>query len=417
MELYKRNVEADIRESFSVSRAVAVLGPRQVGKSTLAHELHASGMLSSYYTLDLEDTRRAALNDPLDFIEGAIRPAAIDEIQRAPELMLAIKHVVDRDHQTPGQFLLTGSANLLANRYVADALPGRVEYVNLWPLSQGELIGTKESFIDDLFSAEVPNLASVTSGRSAYATSVVEGGFPAVLGGLSTRQRQKFFNSYVRSIFERDVQHVADLRSDSAGLERLLRLLAARTSGQANMSKLSSALQIDHKTAKAHIEILRQLFLVQQLNPWSMNLGSRHVRSPKYYVVDTGLTSSLIGVDEKRFSASEQGELAGGLLETFVIMELIKQCTWAQTSTQMFFYRDQQGREVDAVLESSQGDVVGIEVKAARTVRPQDTRGLRYLRDKLGNRFKAGVVLYCGEHTVRHDDRIWAVPVSGLWAK
>ncbi len=199
-------------------------------------------------------------------------------------------------------------------------------------------------------------------------------------------------------------------------LGQLLRLLAARSGSLVSFSRLARDLEVDDKTVKAHAAMLEELFLVQRLRPWSRNVGSRHVKTPKLLIADTGLMSALIGVDAARYSAVDQGELAGRLLETFVTMELVKQRTWASMRTELFFYRDSRQREVDVVIESVTGDVAGIEVKAAASVGRSDSAGLRFLRDKLGPRFSAGVILYAGSNTLEIEERIWAVPLAGLWA-
>jgi len=337
----------------------------------------------------------------------------IDEVQRAPDLLLAIKRVVDAS-DARGQFLLTGSANVLTARAVADALPGRVEYVNLWPLSQGEIEGRQDQFIDQLLSGKPPRLRGEPNGRSANADRIVRGGFPDAR--LRTdRQRGRYFESYVQAVVGRDLAAVGRVRVSPETLTELLKLLAARSGSLASSNRLGSELELDGKTIKAHTGMLEQLFLVHRLRPWSRNLGSRHVKTPKLFVSDTGLIAALNGVDGRRFSAVDQGELAGTLLETFVTMELVKQRTWASTRVELFFYRDAQQREVDIVIESIAGDVAGVEVKTSASIGRSDVAGLRFLRDKLGARFTAGVVLYSGANTLELDDRIWAVPLAGLW--
>jgi len=341
------------------------------------------------------------------------RPAVIDEVQRVPSLMLAVKQILDND-PAPGQFLLTGSADLLTARVVADALPGRVEYLNLWPLARAEIEGKRDSVIDALLDGTPPRVSGAPKGRAASAELVVAGGFPDALN-RNPRQRARYLRSYVQATLSRDLPEIGGVRGDPAKLEQLLRLLAARTSTLVNYAALGRALALDEKTVKAHIELLAQLFLLHRLRPWSANLGARQVKTPKLLLTDTGLAAALVGVDAARYSAPDQGALAGGLFETFVVMELIKQASWSTTPVELYFYRDSDKREVDLVVESASGDVVAIEAKTAAATTASDLRGLRVLRDKLGERFKAGVVVYSGEHTLPIDDRIWAVPLSGLW--
>lgn len=413
MELFTRGIEDELRDILSVSRAAAITGPRQAGKSTLAKQLQHADVVPNYYSLDDEATRTAARGDPDGFALALPRPAVIDEVQRAPDLMLAIKQILDGD-QTPGQFLLTGSADLVTARVIADALPGRVQYVNLWPLSQTEIHGNLASVVDSLLAGVPPQVAGAPKGRAASAELVVAGGFPGALS-LTARQRARHFRSYVQTVLGRDLPEIGQIRVDRSKLERMLRLLAARTSGLVNYSALGRDLALDDKTVKAQIELLRQLFLLYRLAPWSANLGARQVKTPKLLLADSGMAAALVGADATRYAAPDQGALAGMLLETFVVMELVKQATWSATAVELYFYRDTDKREVDVVIESLSGDVAAVETKAAAGVTSSDIRGLELLRRKLGSRFKAGVVVYSGEHTLRMSDRIWAVPLSGLW--
>jgi len=413
MALIPRAIEPELRDILSVSRAAAITGPRQAGKSTLARQLQSAGVVPNYFTLDDEATRNAARADPDGFALSLPRPAVIDEVQRVPSLMLAVKQILDND-PAPGQFLLTGSADLLTARVVADALPGRVEYLNLWPLARAEIEGKRDSVIDALLDGTPPRVSGAPKGRAASAELVVAGGFPDALN-RNPRQRARYLRSYVQATLARDLPEIGGVRGDPSKLELLLRLLAARTSTLVNYAALGRALALDEKTVKAHVELLAQLFLLHRLRPWSANLGARQVKTPKLLLTDTGLAAALVGVDAARYSAPDQGALAGGLFETFVVMELIKQASWSTTPVELFFYRDSDKREVDLVVESASGDVVAIEAKAAAATTASDVRGLRVLRDKLGERFKTGVVVYSGEHTLPIEDRIWAIPISGLW--
>ncbi|HEV3071132.1 MAG TPA: ATP-binding protein [Solirubrobacteraceae bacterium] len=397
-------------ESLSESRATALLGARQVGKSTLAQDLSRDEYPARYISLDDEAILNTALTDPRGFVADISGRAVIDEIQRAPRLLLAIKERLDRD-QTRGQFLLTGSANLLTLPTVADALPGRVEYVNLWPLSQGEMRGVPEKFIDTLFQGLFPEVTGAPAGRLAVASLLTKGGYPELVG-RSARGRSRFFSSYVASITGRDVSDIASLRNVE-NVERLLHLIAARSGALANFRGMASELGLDANTVRSHTKVLEDLFLIRRLKPWLANLGARHVKTPKLYVVDCGLLAFLVRANERRIA--QDGALLGMILESFVAMELLRQCDWAHELVSLFHYRDKEQREVDIVLESDGGEVVGVEVKASATPSRRDFAGLRYLRDKLGTRFKAGVVLYTGSDTLPFGERLAAVPLNGLW--
>ncbi len=393
------------------SRAVALLGARQVGKSTLVAEIASNEHPARLISLDDDATAGAARADPTGFIADITGPVAIDEIQRAPQLLLAIKRRLDAD-QTRGQFLLTGSANILSLPTVTDALPGRVEYLTLWPLTQGELHDVRESFIDRLFDGHVPKLTGMPVGRRGLAPMLVTGGYPEAQG-RTPRGRARFFSSYIASIIGRDLDDVANVRNVE-NIERLLSVIATRSGGLTSFHGVGADLGLDANTVRSHTKILEDLFLVRQLKPWHVNLGSRQIKSSKTYVVDSGLLGYLIGANEGRIA--EEGTIAGTVLESFVAMELLRQADWTEHPVQLFHYRDKQQREVDVVLERHDGDVVGIEVKASATPKAEDFAGMRHLRDKLGDRFKSGVVLHTGADTLPFGDRLAAVPVAGLWS-
>ncbi len=409
-ELFPRHVRPQVLEALAESRAVALLGARQVGKSTLATDIATKEHPAQVFSLDDEPTANAARTDPASFIAAITRPAMIDEIQRVPSLLLAIKRRLDND-QTRGQFLLTGSANILTLPTVADALPGRVRYVNLSPLCQGELHRTRETFIDSLFNAAAPNVSGAPIGRAGAAQLLVTGGYPEVQG-LGRRGRLGFFASYVKSILGRDLQDIARVRNVE-NIERLLYVIAARSGGIASFHGMAIDLGLDTNTARAHTKILEELFLVAKLKPWHTNLGGRQIKSPKLYISDSGLLAFLIGANERRIN--EDGQISGTMLESFVAMELLRQSDWAEAPVSLFHYRDKQQREVDVILERHSGEVVGVEVKTTATPTSADFAGLRHLRDKLGANFKTGALIYTGADTLPFGDRLVAIPFSGLW--
>ena len=405
-----RGVADVVVEAMAESRVVALLGARQAGKSTLAQVLAAGRLPADYLTLDEEPVRSLAMGDPAGFVAGLTRRVVIDEVQRVPELLLAIKARVDRD-DTPGQFLLTGSANLRRIPTVSDALPGRVDYVTLWPLTQGEIAGGAENFLGRLFAGDIPRVVGAPVGRGEYVDMLLSGGFPEARlrsGGA----RSRFFSSYVDSIVERDVADTSRVH-DPAAVGTLLRLVAARSGSLARYDALGREAGVDGKTAKSHVDVLERLFLVRIRRPWHVNLGQRQVKAPKLYVSDTGLLAALVGADSRR--AREDDGFAGALFETFAATELERQASWSTEPPSFWHYRDGD-REVDVIVERPSGDIVGIEVKAGATVRARDFRGLAHLRERIGRRLVAGVVLHAGGQTLPFGERLWALPLSALWA-
>lgn len=335
----------------------------------------------------------------------------LDEVQRVPELFLAIKAALDRDRR-PGRFLLTGSADVLLLPRLSESLVGRMEILTLWPFSQGELEGVREGFVDAVFSDRLPSLPQRGMGTSELIERVVVGGYPEAVVRSTQARRQAWFSSYVTAILHRDVRDLANIEHLGA-LPRLLSLLSARITSLLNYSELSRSLGLAQSTLKRYLALLEITFLVQLLPAWSPNLGKRLVKSPKLLLIDTGLAAHLLGLDPKALGS--RPELLGPLVENFVAMELKKQIAWSKAQPSMFHLRTGAGQEVDIVLEDASGRVVGIEVKAAATVRPQDFGGLRYLAGLLGDRFLRGIVLYTGDQHVPFGEDLHAVPISSLW--
>jgi predicted AAA+ superfamily ATPase len=409
--LIHRQIRPIVVEALTEARAVGLLGARQVGKSTLARSIAAGEHPAEYLTLDDDATLRSALDDPTGFIANISGSAVIDEVHRAPNLMLAIKERLDTN-DARGQFLLTGSANILNLPSVADALPGRVDYLRLWPFSQGELRQHGESFIDRLFAGGPPQVEDGDVGRGAYGAQILAGGYPDAQG-RSPRGRARFFNSYVATILGRDLKEIANVRNPKH-IEHLLRIVATRSATTMTSRGIAGEMEVDHKTVAALTRVLEDLFFVWRLEPWQVNLGGRQAKTPKLYVADTGLLTHLTNVDADKLLQSTA--IVDSIFKTFAASEIARQCDWVESKPSIFHYRDKQQREVDVVLELGGGEVAGAQITTAASVAPRDFAGLRYLRDKLGPSFKSGVVLYTGKRTLSFGDRLTAVPLSGLWA-
>lgn len=388
-----------------------MLGARQVGKSTLVQNIAAREHPAGILTLDDRASRIAAELDPTGFIADLATPVVIDEAQRVPDMLLAIKQRVDADRR-PGQFLLTGSANILTAPTIADALTGRAEYYRLWPFTQGELRGVRERFIQTLFTGEHPRLTGAPVGRKPVTGMLLAGGYPEAQA-RSGRRRLVFFESYIETILQRDLHSIAQVH-DRANVHRLLQALATVSGSLLNYGGLSRDLGIPASTLRSHTDLLETLFLIRRIPPWHSNQLSRIVKTPKVYVSDTGLLAYLLRVNEHGLERDHAA--MGRLLETFVVMELLRQAGWQDEPVKLYHYRDRDGREVDLILERHDGAVIGVEAKAAASVGPSDFRGLTRVRDALGERFKTGVILYTGANTVAFGDRLAAVPLEGLWA-
>jgi predicted AAA+ superfamily ATPase len=409
-DILHRNAEPLVLEALADTRVVFVAGARQVGKSTLAQGIARSDHPAEEFSLDVRATREAALADPEGFVAGMRGPVFIDEVQRAPDLLLAIKRAVDRD-ATPGAFLLTGSANLLTARRVKDALTGRMETIRLWPLSQSEIRGGTSNFVDALFAADPPHVVGAPVGREAFVATVAAGGFPEARA-REGRRRTRWFASYLDTTLDRDLREISDARKLQE-VPRMLRLLASQAANIISYRAIAARLDLTHDTVREYIGLLQTVFLVHVLPAWRPGIGAREVHAPKAYLVDAGLLAHLLGADERRIEADDQ--VTGKVLENFVVTEVLKHADWAVTDTSAFHYRQRED-EVDLILESRTGDIVAIEVKAAASGDRRNVRAMEKLRDKAGTRFKVGVVVCTCEQTIPLGDRLWAVPLSGLWA-
>lgn len=409
--LLPRRVKPRLIEALASSRAVGVIGPRQAGKTTLVRDLIAEEFPASYSTLDDPATRAFALDDPVGFVAGLDGPAVIDEIQRAPELMLVIKMRMDQDPR-PGQFLITGSANIITLPTIRDALPGRVRYVHLWPFAQVEIEQRGGNLVDELFDRKFVIEDLGGADPRSVATRIVSGGYPSAYR-QPPGERRAGFEAYADSVAGRDMQDFVRLR-DVATVGRLLRLLAARSATLLSRRSLAQDLGVDPKTAAHHLGILQELMLVRIHPAWHTSLSQREIKTPKVYLTDTGMLAALVGADEERISSDPN--IRGMAFETFVVMELVKLAGWSESSPRLYHYRDRDGHEVDVVIERPGGEIVGVEVKAGATVTPSDFRALTRLRERSGSKFRSGVVFYGGAKRLPFRDRMWAMPISALWS-
>lgn len=406
MALYPRLVEQRIADAMSDTRVVLIVGPRQSGKTTLAKKMANEGM--EYYTLDNATTLDAARQDPVGFVRGMDR-AIIDEIQRAPELLLAIKESVDTD-QRPGRFLLTGSANLMTLPRVADSLAGRMEVVRLLPLAQSEIRTAGSSFLRDAFRNEAK--AGEPIFGDDLVAAVLAGGYPEALGRKTLSRRQDWYADYVQAIVQRDVRDVAQIEQ-IAQMPRLLRILAEHSGQLVNYSRIGAAIGMNHITTQKYVRIFESLFLARTVQPWFSNKLKRLTKTPKIHFLDSGLLASLRDLSLDRLR-DDRGQF-GALLETFVFGEILKLASGAQTRLEFSHFRDKQQNEVDIVIEDTRGRIVGIEIKAAASVSNSDFSGLRILAEASGERFVSGMVLYDHQKVIPFGERLSAAPISALW--
>ena len=408
---YPRNIRRTLKLALTDTPVVALLGPRQSGKSTLVQTLAPD---RAYVTLDEEPPLRTAREDPVGFIAALPARVTLDEVQRAPGLLLAIKAAVDRNRR-PGRFLLTGSADLLLLPKVGDSLAGRIEFVQLHPLTESEKERQPGALLQAFLAGRlVPRIPGIEAAPAGHLQErLLRGGYPPAQLRSPERARQ-WHRQYLRTVLERDVADVARVR-DAAELGRLIEIVALRSASLLNLSALGAELGMRRETADQYLSVLERLFLVRRLPAWHRNEAKRLIKTPKIHLLDSGLAATLAGLEAGDWTTRR--DRFGHLIESFVVQQLIAQAGWTDPDLRFWHYRDKDQVEVDLVITRGRR-TWGVEVKTSATVTPADGNGLRRLAEQCGKDFKGGMILYAGASTLpTADRRILAVPLSDLWTQ
>ena len=406
--LFPRFLEARVSESLDDTRVTAVTGPRQSGKTTLVQKFTSDRR--PYYTLDDPTTYEAATYDPLGFIKR-IECGVIDEIQRVPELIPAIKMSVDSDPR-PGRFLLTGSADILTIPTISESLAGRMSINRLLPLSQAEIEGVQASILDDLFEADDSPFKRTTYGIDDLEHRVLKGGYPEMQRKTSERARREWSANYVENILSRDIKEILDAYR-LTDLSQLIQATAIQSGQLVVHAEIAKRMGHDTKTVQRYMATLEQMYLLKYLPAWHSNELKRLLKTPKLHFLDSGLAAAVRQIDLRTIQSNRT--VFGPLLESFVYSELQKLASWSKHRLFFNHFRDKDRKGVDFVISSGGNAIVGIEVKASATVRPRDFAGLRKLQFATGPSFRFGVLLYTGTQIVPFGDALFAVPVSVLW--
>lgn len=409
--MYTRNILATLLRRLKSMPVMLIIGPRQCGKTTLSKALGASlGM--RYISCDHIATLASIQFDPIGFLNTQAKPLIIDEAQRAPEIFLPIKVDVD-ENRTAGRYLLTGSANPLLVPHLGDSLTGRMGICNMWPLSQGEICGVKESFLPTVFGktpwkAEYPILS-----QNEIVEMLMKGGFPNVIAAQSSEERREWCNDYLFNTLQKDVNDLSKIEHFSQ-MPSLLYGLANRIGSPLNAHSLTDLIRVSEATVRRYIELLKSLFLLYPLPAWSRNIDKKLSKASKMYFSDTALLLQSMDFNEERLLKFPN--ILGQVFENFVVMELVKQATWNSEPVKLHHYRTHDQKEVDIVLESSSGKVVGIEIKLSSIVRKDDLKGLISLKEHCGEDFHKGIIFYTGEQTLPFGDAFIALPITALWS-
>ncbi|MFG5379924.1 ATP-binding protein [Yoonia sp. R2-816] len=418
-EYLPRHLTSELRDALASARVVNLVGPRQVGKTTLVRDLFSEGR---FVTLDDAAVLAAMDADPEGQLtslaeDQGIAPLIIDEAQRSPKLALAIKKIVDSNRRK-GQFVLTGSSNVFTTAEVADSLAGRMRTLKLWPLSVSETIRSPVSRLIDWAMQDAPSLTQIADpapmDRKVCIDLILAGGFPETRT-LPLRSRQRQYRDYVDAVVDRDVADIMPIRKPDA-LRFLIDQMAARTAQEINTSELSKLAKLKRETVDQYLDILMRLSMVSKLSAWMPGEGKRDIKQPKFHFVDTGIVTALRRLNERSFEIGNAPEALGGLLESFVVGELQRALPMQDEDYRLYHWRSADRREIDVLIDGGHR-LVGVEVKAAATVSADDFKHLKWFAaDGPGKgRSANSLVFYLGQEKLTFGDGNFALPLSSLW--
>ena len=406
---YLRWQKATIKQLLLERRVLLLSGPRQCGKTTLARELESDE--TEYRTLDDGTLREAAENDPQGFIKRNAKTLIIDEVQRIPSLLPAIKKAVDEDTRS-GQYLLTGSTDIQSLPTVRESLAGRIAKIRLRPLAQGEIERATPRFIDSAFKQSFSrNLTQYD--RDAVIEIAFRGGFPEPML-LQDRGRKRWHTDYVNAILERDLKEIARIHRKNA-MRELVHTLAAWSGKFMDLAAIGSGLSIRRPTIETYINTLETLYLVERLYPWTKTDYARVGKQSRLFMVDSGLMTSLLSwkMDQVRLDSDRSGKL----IETFTFNEIMAQVDVSDGRYELFHYRDREKREIDFLIEREDNALLGIEIKAGSAVEKKDFNHMRWFQKNLTkSQIFIGIILYTGEFPASFGNKLWAVPFGLLWS-
>lgn len=408
---FQRNSRRAIEEALLDTPVVFVMGARQSGKTTLVRELATAD--SEFINLDDQSQLQLIQQDPIGFIKlFADKRIVVDEVQRLPELLLAIKMSVD-DNRKPGRFLITGSANALLLPQVADSLAGRIEAVLLSPLSECEIRGVEPSFLQKLITGQNFSIKEGVD-KEYICQRVVTGCFPEPISRESQRRTQAWYKQYVNFLIKKDMAELSHIDQPEKLLQ-LLKVSAHYSAKLVNFSEIAGKIGLTAESVRKYLALIEQLFLMKRIPAWHCNVYKRLIKTPKLHLSDTGLVCAIQDIDTDWLM--KKPDYLGSLLETFVINELLKQASWMDKNLVFSHYRDKDKYEVDCIIEDANRSCFAIEVKASATLNNSDFRGLKRFKNISGERFSRGVLLYCGDKVLPFGEGLLAIPISALWAE
>jgi len=403
--MYKRSAENILKEALKISPSVLLSGARQVGKSTLCLSLD-----NAYRVFDNLTQREAALHDPIGYIASLPKPITLDEIQKVPEVLEGIKIDIDKN-RVNGNFLLTGSANVLDMKKAKDTLAGRIIEIPMWPLSQKEVHNkAEENIIDILFTKGVDGFKSSKISYENILTSVVNGGYPEVLKIDSARGKSLWFNSYISTYVERDIRDVGELR-DISSFIRFYNIIAPRSCGLLNKSDLASDANLSEPTINNYLSMLEMIYQISLLQPYSSNISKRFIKSQKLFMTDSGIYCHLLGINNANELINSTHK--GDVIETFVYSELLKHVGYSETLPKLYHYRTNDKKEIDFIVKK--GDkILAIEVKSSQTIKIDAFKHIIDFQNKSSQNI-LGIVFYGGDDILSFGDaqqQRYALPLN-----
>jgi len=401
----QRTIEPVLRRAAREFPAVVLTGPRQSGKTTLLQ--HVFSKTHSYVSLEPPDVRAAAAADPRGFLALYPPPVIFDEVQYAPDLLPYIKEHVDAHRTRVGQFLLTGSQNLLMMERVTESLAGRAAMLRLLPLSQLEAIGHPRARLP--WETRTTRSEGTRLSQHDLWRSFLRGWYPELVA-RPPRDTALWHSSYVQTYLERDVRSLRQV-GDLTLFQSFLRALAVRSGQLLSLSDLARDLGVAVNTAKAWLSVLEATFQMLVLRPYFANIGKRLVKRPKVYFVDVGTLCYLVGLRDPEHAAA--GPMGGAIFETAVVAEIVKTIIHRGEEPQVYFWRTASGTEVDLVVETG-GRLVPIEVKLSATPRPPMAAGIRTFQQMFGDRATGGYVVHPGDIRLPLAPGVIAVPFAEL---
>jgi predicted AAA+ superfamily ATPase len=403
---YKRWTETSLKQALSKRRVVVISGARQCGKTTLSKQIAVDDHI--FRSLDDVTLLKAATDDPNDFIKHSHGTMIIDEIQKAPNLLPAIKQIVDSDNR-PGQFLLTGSADIKSLPQVSESLAGRIKNIRLRTLSQGEILGNKPNFMEMLFNNEFPTQIRGYNKREILKIAF-RGGYPEVINFPDT-DRKDWHLDYVNTLLSRDLKNITNVKRKAA-LKGQMQILAAWSSKLTDTPSMCGKLSISRQTFDTYVGALEALYLFDRVNPWCKTDYARIGRKDKVFITDTGIMASVLNWNFEEVCLNP--ERSGKMIETFAYNELAIQAEIFGCS--MYHYRDRENREIDFIIEDQNGQTACVEIKSGTAISKDDFKHIMWFKNNImKNRDTISVILYSGENTVSFGDGLLAVPMAAIW--